>query len=75
MQDISAESGAEPSFELVEAVHYWEVPLATAGPMENPVRTLVCMPLPPAQSLKGPKLACYYKCAWLKLSERSSLAH
>ena len=38
VQDISAESGAKPSFELVEAVHYWEVPLASAGPLENPVR-------------------------------------
>ena len=46
VQDISAEPGAEPSFELVEAVHYWEVPLASAGPMENPVRTWVCTPPP-----------------------------
>ena len=61
MQDISAESGAEPSFELVEAVHYWEVPLANAGPMENPVRTLVCTPLPLVNGWIGPRLACHYR--------------
>ncbi|KAK9840651.1 hypothetical protein WJX81_007029 [Elliptochloris bilobata] len=37
VQDISADSGAEATFELVEAVHYWVVPLADAGPLENPV--------------------------------------
>ncbi len=49
VQDISAEAGAAPSFELVEAVHYWEVPIASAGPLENPVRA----PCAPARARKG----------------------
>jgi len=49
VQDISAEAGAAPSFELVEAVHYWEVPIASAGPLENPVRA-PCVPPPPGKA-------------------------
>ncbi|KAL3155130.1 hypothetical protein ABBQ38_011187 [Trebouxia sp. C0009 RCD-2024] len=35
--DISAEDGAQQSFEFVQSAHYWEVPISGQGPPENPV--------------------------------------
>ena len=32
-----AEDGVPPSFELIEASDYWEVPIEGHGPPENPV--------------------------------------
>ena len=32
-----AEDGVPPSFELIEAADYWEVPIEGHGPPENPV--------------------------------------
>ena len=37
MYDISAEDGAQPSFEFVQSAQYWEVPISGHGPPENPV--------------------------------------
>lgn len=35
--DISAEDGAQQSFEFVQSAQYWEVPISGQGPPENPV--------------------------------------
>jgi len=35
--DISAEGGADPSFEFVQSGQYWEVPISGQGQPENPV--------------------------------------
>lgn len=35
--DISAEDGANPSFEFVQSSQYWEVPISGQGQPENPV--------------------------------------